>query len=234
MLYSHPFHWSTAKLGVPAGVVAEATEKFLRASAKAFGTEGTLWKHHAILHHSQYVERWGWSPHTLPLERKHKSILKYGEDHQKDTKAVIREVVAESFFILQDAPWLDLDIGLIAPTAPTKKLQKFLTDTFNTEEHRASGKARFNEFDVAWVRDVIALKSSGGWIAARVIFFASSWSVPYAAVQPFKCLESHPWHSTWTKFGDPMLADLEDFIEVLTVRGNDGVLTVLHPLALVA
>ena len=160
--------WSTAKLGVPAQDVVRATENFLRASARAFGTDGALWKHHAILHHPAYVAKWGRSPRMLPLEGKHKSVLKVWRRPPKghnvrDPRSCSREF----FFNLRDAKWLYLDAGLAAPTAPAKKLSKLLADAFGAADDRASGKARFNEFDVAWVRGAVALRSNDGWIAAR-------------------------------------------------------------------
>eukprot|EP00959_Pyramimonas_sp_CCMP1952_P457702 9475379-Pyramimonas_sp.AAC.1 len=76
--------WYGPKLKVPGDAVKTATENYLRAFTAAWGPSYFLWKHHSILHHSSYVNRFGYSPNTLCLERKHKSVLKWAEDCSKE------------------------------------------------------------------------------------------------------------------------------------------------------
>ena len=55
--------------------IATATQAFLEMFAQAFGVDEMFLKFHLILHHALTVARYGWSPNTMALERKHKSIF---------------------------------------------------------------------------------------------------------------------------------------------------------------
>ena len=226
--------WYGPKLGISAAKVGETTTMFIRSFVDAYGAEWLIWKFHAILHHSQYIARWGWSPNTIALERKHKQILRWGEDHQKDCSSVIRDVLAQSLHNLKDAPWLDMSIGLVLPRQPPKRFLEFLVEHVGPGPHLTSGKARYSEFDVCWVGDVVAHARGANWAVARVKFLASYAGCVYAAIQPFECTWRGPWHSRWQSSGGPCLIEIRDFLEVLIHKGGDEDLTVLHPLGLVS
>eukprot|EP00959_Pyramimonas_sp_CCMP1952_P248871 5202417-Pyramimonas_sp.AAC.1 len=89
-----------------------------------------IWKFHGVLHHAQTVQALGWSPHTITLERKHKFVLKYGEDQQADTSKIVREIVAKSLHDWNEAKWLDLSIGLKSPERTNKKRIAALVEHF--------------------------------------------------------------------------------------------------------
>eukprot|EP00959_Pyramimonas_sp_CCMP1952_P208667 4365026-Pyramimonas_sp.AAC.1 len=67
--------WHHPKLGLSSDVVLSACEKYVDCFKRAFGPEWTMWKHHALLHHAGSVKRFGFTPNTLALERKHKQLL---------------------------------------------------------------------------------------------------------------------------------------------------------------
>ena len=226
--------WYGPKLRVSPDKVAETTSMFLRAYVDAYGPEWLIWKFHAILHHSQYIARWGWSPNTIALERKHKQVLRWGIDHMQDCSAVIRDVLAQSLHNLKDAPWLDMSLGLVGPRQPSKRFLEFLVENVGPGQHLTSGKARYSEFDVCWVGDVVAHKCGANWAVARVKFLASYAGCVYAAIQPFACTWRGPWHSCWRSCGMPCLIEIQDFLEVLIHKVYEEELTVLHPLGLVS
>eukprot|EP00959_Pyramimonas_sp_CCMP1952_P307331 6432756-Pyramimonas_sp.AAC.2 len=74
------------------------------------------------------------------MERKHKFVLRHAEDHMKDTRGAIREVISESMHSLKHASWLDLSAGLVEPKAPTKRLTEYLGSTLGAVEHFAASK----------------------------------------------------------------------------------------------
>ena len=223
--------WSAAKHTVPPAVVRQASENFIAAYRSAFGLDTYIWKMHAVLHFSGYFEKFKWAPHTLPMERKHKLLLRYGTDQSKDTRAIVREVTAKTLNDLRHAPWLDLSSGLVQATRPSKRLQGFLDEHVGAAAHMASRKARFSRHEVAWIGDVVAIVESP-WTVAKVLWFASSNDVPFACVRGCTLISKNPWSSVWRPSGDPFLVELKDFMEVLihTVSGNE--ITVLHPLTL--
>ena len=226
--------WYGPKLHVQAKDVSAATTAFFEKYVENIGVDGMLWKMHGILHHPQYICRWGFSPHTFPLERKHKHILKFGDDFDKDCKQVLNEVVSQSISRLDSSPWLDLDVGLVGARPSPKRVLAQQVDTFGPHvEHLSARRAKFNAFDSAAIGDTVAIKEACGWSVGVVMLFGSSAAIPYCTVQGFACVERHAWHSVWKKQGGPFLAALEDIVEVLIVRGPEHNLCVLHPLGLV-
>ena len=150
-----------------------------------------------MLHHAEYFQRWGWGPHTLPLERKHNTVLMYADDKDADCSNVVREILAKSLSDLQDAPWLDLSVGLVHPRPPSKKMTAFLDECIGPLQHSTSATARFSKHDCASKGDVVALKDPSvpsGWVAARILWFADTGGVQYAAVRSGRCVEHHRWY----------------------------------------
>ncbi len=199
----------------------------------AFGDEPMVWKFHAVLHHSDYFRRYGWSPHTITLERKHKDVLKYGQDQTRGVGMVLREVVAESLSNFRSGKWLDLSIGLVEPKQPSKRLLALLNSEFGNVGHLTSAKARYCEHEVAQVSDLIAFKGLGDWCVGEVEFFASSAGVSYACVVNCVCSRKEGWHSAWSKGSTRQFVDLEDILETLIYSVEGSCVTVLHPLSLV-
>ena len=152
----------------------------------------------------------------------------------QDCSAVIRDVLAQSLHNLKEAPWLDMSLGLVGPKQPSKRFLEFLVDNVGPGQHLTSGKARYSEFDVCWVGDVVAHKCGANWADARVKFLASYAGCVYAAIQPFACTWRGPWHSCWRSCGMPCLIEIQDFLEVLIHKVYEEELTVLHPLGLVS
>eukprot|EP00959_Pyramimonas_sp_CCMP1952_P328454 6876243-Pyramimonas_sp.AAC.1 len=227
--------WFGPKLKVAACRAAETATRFVAAFVDAYGRQWLIWKFHAILHHSQYIARWGWSPNTIALERKHMQILRWGTDHQHDCSGVIKDVIVQSLHNLRDAPWLDMSIGLIQPRQPSKRFLAFLNEHVGVGPHLTPGKARFSEWDACWVGDVVAHKvTHTSWQVAQVKFVASNCDVVYAAIQPFECTWKGPWHSRWRSCGLPCLIDISEFLEVLIHKYCDDELVVIHPLGLVS
>ena len=225
--------WHHAKLQIPAGAVLSACEKYVHCYRVAFGPEWMLWKHHALLHHAGIVARFGFTPNTLALERKHKQILKFGEDHQHDCRGVLKNVVSQCLHNLEHAPWLNMALGLVSPRTPPKKMNEFLQNSCGESVYEVSGKARFSQHDVCWESDIVALRVDDGWRVARVLFLAKADGVEFAAVQFYECSDMSQWHSTWKRHGLPQLVDLFSFLEVLVYRGGSNEIQVLHPIALV-
>ena len=225
--------WSGARYRIHYESVAKATTNFLIAFKAAFGDEPMVWKFHAVLHHSDYFRRYGWSPHTITLERKHKDVLKYGQDQTRGVGMVLREVVAESLSNFRYGKWLDLSIGLVEPKQPSKRLLALLNSEFGNVEHLISAKARYCEHEVAQVSDLIAFKGLGDWCVGEVEFFASSAGVSYACVVNCVCSRKEGWHSAWSKGSTRQFVDLEDILETLIYSVEGSCVTVLHPLSLV-
>eukprot|EP00973_Karenia_brevis_P061800 8593063-Karenia_brevis.AAC.1 len=134
--------WNCAKLQLTHTIVARATTDFLRAYAAAWGTDDWAWKFHAVLHHSKYVQRFGWSPGTLPLERKHKMVLNIGADHCHDKCYLIRDVLNYSLSVLELGAWMDMNIGLLSPSKPSRKLNSWLQDAVGEGEYFSAAQAR--------------------------------------------------------------------------------------------
>jgi hypothetical protein len=225
--------WSQAKLGLSAGIVLKAVEEYVGNFRTAFGPSCMLWKHHSILHHASTVSLLGFLPNTLALERKHKTVLRWGQDHDYDCRGVIIDVLSQHLYRLEHAPWLELSLGLVDPRTPSKKMKEYLRDCFGESDNQVSGKARFSKYDVCWEGDLVALKNDSGWEVVRIVFLACTSGTHFAAVQPFRCVEMSKWQSTWKKSGSPTLADIYKFVEVLIYRGGPDDVQVLHPLSLV-
>ena len=113
--------------------IATATQAFLEKFAQAFGADEMFLKFHIILHHALSVARCGWSPNTMALERKHKSILQYGvlnNNLKNYGGTVLREILNNSSHTLDNAPWLIMGVGLIGPRLPSARLAACLTSFF--------------------------------------------------------------------------------------------------------
>ena len=227
--------WHGPKLNIPENAVSRSVEAFLESYVECWGTSGMFWKFHGILHHSEAVRKYGFSPNTLALERKHKSVLKWAEQHQATTHTVIREVLSRSLFALHEAPWLDTSVGLVNPSVARGKYKDFLDSAMgDTLRHMVAGKCRFNKYDVAMNGDYCAVQAGNSWILVQVFFFASTEGVPYLAGQKYKRLSCGKWHSVWEQDGDAELWDVDDILEVLIYKILDRGIQVLHPLRLVA
>ena len=217
--------------------IATATQAFLEMFAQAFGVDEMFLKFHLILHHALTVARYGWSPNTMALERKHKSILQYGvlnNNLKNYGGAVLREVLNKSLHTLDTAPWLNMDVGLIEPRLPSKRLAACLTGFFGEGvEHFTAYSVRYNAFSKCSCGDLVAKRASaGGWCVARVLFPACSAGETYVALQPFELQAYSETYSTWREAGMPFLADTDDLLETLIYSVRSGVATVLHPLSL--
>ena len=195
--------WQCAKLHISAELVAEATSAFLHSFTSAFGTDPWVWKFHAILHHALYVRRYGWSPHTIMVERKHKWILSIAEDMHNDKASdnVLREVLARQLWNLENASFLDMTIGLVNPHKPSRRLRAFLSSSlsFPEEVFLTSSQARYSEFEVCSKGDVVAIKDGVAWFPAQVYFHASAHDVAFAAVLQFVLHERHASFNIWQK-----------------------------------
>ena len=224
--------WHCAKLRTPPAVVKACVESFLQAFVKAWGNEAITWKFHALLHLHKFVERYGFAPNTICLERKHKRLIAWAENHASDSRFVLKDALSEWLHSIEDAPHLDFTLGLQAPRKPSKKMVSFLTESSGESNHLVSGNARFSAFEVAWTGDIVSMSSGSSWELGRVIFFAETSGTAYAAVQPFSCTKMSTWHSTWKKSGLPKLVDFLCFTEVLIHRGTDDEVEVFHPLSL--
>eukprot|EP00959_Pyramimonas_sp_CCMP1952_P458382 9476524-Pyramimonas_sp.AAC.2 len=113
-------------------------------------------------------------------------------------------------------------------------MKLMLDDWFGVAGYRYSQACRFSEFDTAWARDVVAMADPSGWIAARVEFFISTSQGDFASVQPYALREQNKWSSSWVRNGGPSLRWISEFRETLIHCEQGDVLTVLHPLSLVA
>ena len=232
--------WDGPRVGITSGMVKDATTKFMDSYVAAFGDDALIWKFHGILHHSTYVERYGWSPNTMCLERKNKSVLQVATTRANDKSmaGVLREVVAKSLTVLEQGEWLNMDVGLIHPKAPNKKLLQWLNNTFGGTEHLVSAEARFCRWECCHKGDMVAFKNSGGgssFLVGRIIFHAMSYGICYAALMPYQRLDAdfseHPTWSSWAETQEPMIVELEDIMWVLMWSQQGNTLTALHPVS---
>ena len=173
----------------------------------------------------------------MALERKHKRIMQYGvlnNNLKNYGGAVLREVLNKSLHTLDTAPWLNMDVGLIEPRLPSKRLAACLTGFFGEGvEHFTAYSVRYNAFSKCSCGDLVAKRASaGGWCVARVLFPACSAGEMYVALQPFELQAYSDTYSTWREAGMPFLADIHELLETLIYSVRSGVATVLHPLSL--
>ena len=164
-----------------------------------------VWKFHAMLHHAGYVRRYGWAPHTLTMERKHKTIMRYAEDCHIHQGHVLREVLASSLTVLSDAPWLDMSIGLVG-----------------CDGDGNGTSARVSEHDIVHTGDIAAIRIGVcGWQLVRVLELCSTGNALFSVVQPYTRLTfGDPQHSTWKLNGETRIVLFCDFKEVLIFRGS--------------
>ena len=229
--------WYCAKLSISSDDIAEATTLFLQAFKDTFGEDEMTWKFHAILHHARSVFKFGWSPHTITMERKHKTILNLARDlhNAKAMDNVLREVLNKQLNALQHGSWLDLSIGLLNATKPNSKLLAWMNSALGEVVHTTSAAARISEYDTCHKGDIIAVRqeSHADWFAARVLFFGCSSDISYAAISPFSLVEKHATFSKWTDANDdPIVVYLNEIVDSLVHSSIDNSLVVLHPLAL--
>ena len=232
--------WYGARLQISACEVAEATNKFLDAFANTFGVKHMIWKFHAILHHARYVERYGWSPHTITMERKHKHILHLAEPlhNTKASDNLLREVVAKHLGVLTNASneFLDMRIGLYGGKPPSKKLGEFFREQFGEcVQHLVAARARFCEWESCSSGDVVAVRDpdhARDWYVAAIWFHVDSAGVKWSAVSTYTCVAKEPSFSRWKKLADPGVVYLTEILEVLIHSKSGDEVTVLRPLSL--
>lgn len=228
--------WHCAKLSIAHERIAEATSQFLHAFVDAFGDEDMTWKFHAILHHAKNVKLYGWPPHTITMERKHKGVLQLAHDKHNTNSmdTVLREVVNKHLNVLEHGHWLNLSIGLIKPTAPNRKLQTWLNEAIGNVAHTTSAAARISEYDICHKGDIVCVQqdSIADWFAAQVLFFGCSSDVLYAAVSPYSLVEKHATYSTWADDSDPIIVYISEILDSLVYSRDGHTIVVLHPLAL--
>ena len=233
--------WHGARLGITGEMLAAASTNFFKSYLDVFGNDSIIWKFHGMLHHSKYVKQYGWVPHTLPLERKHKMVLGLADGRANDVcmDHLLREVIAISLAGLEQSDWLNLDVGLINPKPPSKALLAWL-DAWIDGPHLVSAEARFSKYECCHKGDIAAIKGSFNeppWWCGRVLFHGLSSGVSYTAVMPFHRQDTLPndrqetW-STWAEGQEPVLVFLEDLQEVLTYSKTGNMFVVLHPLSL--
>jgi hypothetical protein len=227
--------WHCDKLRITHEAISEATTQFLEAFIAAFGDEDMTWKFHAILHHALYVWRYGFSPHTITMERKHKMVLGLAKDmhNTQAIRNVLKEVVNKHISMLEHGDHLDISIGLIRPTVPKRKLLSWLNDALGHVDHKTSASARVSEHDICHKSDIVAIKQdSHNWFPALVLFFGLSSDVLYAAVSPLSLQGKHATYSTWIDGGEPIMVYLHEIMESLVYSTSGETTIVLHPLAL--
>ena len=233
--------WYGPQMRVCSDAVAEASTSFMKAFADAFGTSKMIWKFHGQLHHSKYVARWGWSPQTLPLERKHKPILQKANDRANDQSmdGVLRDVVSSCLATLDTADWLNLDVGLINPKKPSKKLLSWLNDNLvDNDTHCVSAAARISAFECCHKNDLVAVRLNNNedreWYVARVWFFGETEGEKWVALLPFSRVDAkkHTAYSAWREKDSPEIMFQEDILQSLIWTQQGDTVTVLHTLQL--
>ena len=233
--------WHGPELKIPAGSVKVAATQFLQAYTDVFGYDDLIWKFHAILHAAGYVELWGWAPNTLALERKHKGIINLCACRLNDTSVqfLIRDVVAQQLAHLDVGEWLDMDIGLIRPKPPSKKLAPWITTCFGYGEHLVSAQARFSCFESCHKSDLVAVRGKtdqgeAPWWVGKIWFHACSNRVCWTVVTPHNRdpLTGTKTFSSWVPTASPIVIALQDIMCVLMWSQAGHAVDVLHPLAL--
>ena len=209
----------------------------------AFGGDLMTIKHHFMVHFARLCEKFGWVFNVMVCERKHKRIRAWAEvlDNTGDcTEAtVLEEVTCMHLAILEDAEWLDMSLGLVGPTQPSKKLLAWCRENIGADGAYLSANAlRFSESGRCYRGDVIAYKTPTprGWGVAKVWYNCSGDGECFCVVTLLyeDILGRTELSSSWRELDatDPTILMMDDLLDVLIWRCVADVLTVLHPLPL--
>lgn len=128
-----------------------------------------------------------------------------------------------------------MDVGLIIPKRPSQKLLSWLKDALGGVEHQTSAQARVGEFEICHKGDLVAIASHlHSWTIAKVLFFAKSGGVCFAAVTPYQSVAKEKSHSIWRQLADPTVVFLSDIMcSVMHSQSNAAEARVLHNLSMV-
>ena len=157
-------------------------------------------------------------------------VINIAQDHCNDKCYLMREVVNHALSVLDYADWLDMQVVLIKPTKPSKKLQAWLREAFGDCEAETALQARVNEFDLVSKGDVVAIKQLGHsrWEAAKVLFFVACNGVNFAAVRRCTMLNKDTTWSTWWMLDEYDVEALDNILGSMHYTEQDDILTVLH------
>ena len=119
-------------------------------------------KYHWALHYSDALKQFSQLPACWSLERKHKSVRKFGNNicnTAQYEKSMMTEVIAEHMFVLEsDYEVFKAGSFLVEPRRPTKKLLAFLQQhmlILDGEEVWCSQSCRLTSQAVVTVKDVV-------------------------------------------------------------------------------
>jgi hypothetical protein len=168
---------------VPLGVVSpdylrQRIHRFFTVCETAGWQQHFIPKFHWMIHLPQALARWGVLPTCWVHERKHRVVKKFGQDIRNTTtysKSVLLEAISQQLVDVENPDAFDLSLGLIKPTAASKKERDFLAAELQLQLGcRTSNMARITSGATCSKTDCVLIKSdkAGHFMAGRVWLLA--------------------------------------------------------------
>ena len=115
----------------------QAIEEALGSFKNCNGEAMMLRKHHWMLHLATHLQVWGFLPNCFRLERKHKTIMKFGNQTKKLTGfslSLLEECLAHDLYNLQHSDHLEAGVQLLNKHAPNSKFHAFFVKQFSIRQ----------------------------------------------------------------------------------------------------
>jgi hypothetical protein len=230
---------ATARGNVRANDLSNAIRLFLESHLAAWPATTSVPKHHFMIHFPRWLDKIGWCPNVIALERKHKSVKRFADAISNTSagfdKSILQEVTAKHMHDLETASHLDLSVGLREPRVPPKNVHAWLCSEFGNGLHyQFSRCARVSEWERIFAGDIVAIKPDDAELyVGRVCFFCSvDTDMCFTLVSGFDCVERHDGYSVWTLSDTPCVVWLNEIRCALTYSLDGNTCVVLHPYGL--
>ena len=158
---------------IPADYLRQRINRFLTVCETAGWQQHFIPKFHWLIHLHHALARWGVLPTCWVHGRKHRVVNKFGQDIRNTTtyaKSVLLEAISQQLVDVEDPDAFDLSLGLIKPTAASKKERDFLAAELQLQLGcRASNMARITSGAICSKTDCVLIKSdrAGHFMAGR-------------------------------------------------------------------
>lgn len=210
-----------------------AVMSYLEAFQAAYGTEHWVPKHHFAMHLPLLYQRFGFLLACFVHERKHKTLMMYGNpilNTKSDwERSVMSSVTCDHFASLQESKFWCVRSGLLTPHNAPARMQENLREHWpDAQSIRTSADAAISQFSMCHIRDVVCFDSSGFGVG-EVWFHCDVDGDQFSCISVWDVKSRK---STWvecTVKDNPRIVALGDILETTTYCRNGDDATVLLP-----
>ena len=235
--------WCAGRSTLQPDTLDALVEDFL---AKFSGVWGFAWmtpKFHWMLHFGDHLRKLGFLANCFCLERRHRIAKRYANDLKNISRAtsdsLLMEVACHHVSSLEDDGSCNFAIGLRNKKVANKKTKQQINRILEVDADTVvyvSLMARFSLHGLVHRDDIVLIRESGNYKAAKVLMLLEVHDIPIAMLEEFSLKSADGLTRGFTKWSTKntvqVLTPLDDILETCThtiLRSAKGVMTILHP-----